>query len=86
MGGFGSTPWYFKLPGTGIIIRIEPAIDMTGLTRLEDVFPKDDIRIEQTLDWYYQKNIAFDRNSLKTLKEFPPFQEALRIISEQEHN
>jgi hypothetical protein len=82
MGGFGSTPLYFKLPETGIIIRIEPAIDLTSLTKLEDVFPNDDIRIEQTLNWYYQKNIAYDRNSLKTLKEFPPFQEILKIISE----
>jgi hypothetical protein len=82
MGGFGSTPLYFKLPGSGIIIRIEPAIDLTSLTKLEDVFPNDDIRIEQTLNWYYQKNIAYDRNSLKTLKEFPPFQEILKIISE----
>jgi hypothetical protein len=78
LGGFGSTPWYFKLPRTGIIIRIEPSIDLTYLSELEDVFPKDDIRIEQTLNWYYQKNIAFDRNSLKTLKEFPPFQEILK--------
>lgn len=82
LGGFGSTPLYFKLPGTGIIIRIEPAIDLTSLTKLEDVFPKDDIRIEQTLNWYHQKNIAYDRNSLKTLREFPPFQEILKIISE----
>ena len=82
LGGFGSTPFYFKLPGTGIIIRIEPAIDLTSLAKLDDVFPQDDVRIDQTLNWYYQKNIAYDRNSLKTLKEFPPFQEILKIISE----
>jgi len=82
LGGFGSTPFYFKLPVTGIIIRIEPAIDLTSLAKLDDVFPQDDVRIDQTLNWYYQKNIAYDRNSLKTLKEFSPFQEVLKIISE----
>ena len=79
MGGFGATPFYFILPETKILIRLDCGIDITHAGSPAELFQKDEIEVEQTLDWYYNKNIAFDRNSLSRLLTFPPFRKVLML-------
>lgn len=79
MGGFGATPFYFILPETKILIRLDCGIDLTDADSSAKLFQKDEVEVSQTLEWYYNRNVAYDRNSLRRLLTFPPFLKVLQL-------
>lgn len=75
--GFGSTPRSFALPNTKIKVRLNPTLDVTGVTKIEQVFHSiPEIKVNLTLeDKIKQRNNKAD---FESIKKIDPYIKAVR--------
>ena len=80
--GMGVDPFYFSLPHSSYVFRIEPAIDLTGCTSVLDVYHADvEVQVQPTLD----QVLDFHNQPMEgTLEDFliqydPIFQAVLQL-------
>lgn len=77
----GLAPFYFMLPQSKILFRIDPSVDFTKASKPEDVFNNVKIPVNYSLDDYY---IRVTKNGNKWSEKFlynhdPLFKKALEI-------
>jgi hypothetical protein len=79
--GVGITPFYLMLPESGILIQLDPSIDITGSNSYADLFRKAEVPVEETIEsrriWINKNGNRWKRSFL--IKHDPFYQKALQV-------